>query len=184
MGIFVLKLKRFLFLSLGILVIAGIIFGASLIGINTKSDYVILKIVISLGLVIALSLVTFLIEMMFGDNFRSFLLASLSIFFDQHNKLVYHDDLGYFFTSFRDEKVTVYRQGIFYIKELFTVFNDGNPDYVSKCIKKKLDEMYSDKVKNERYKKDISDKINNLKKWDGYLDKRGRRDGKLNEILK
>lgn len=183
MSSFTVNLKRFLFLSLGISVVAGIIFGASMVGFSSKTDYLSLKILISVGLSIAFVLLVFLIEMMYSNSFNTFLLGIVSLVMNRHNKLVYHYELGYFFTSFQDEKVIVYRQGIFYIKELVNIFNNGNPEYVAECIKQKLDEIYSVKVKKERERKEISDRINNLKKWDGYLDKRGRRDGKINDIL-
>jgi hypothetical protein len=137
-------------------------------------------------LILIISIFIILIgEASFTDGkLATVLLSTLSLIMMRHIKWVYHDDLGYFLASFQDEKVIIYKQKILCIKELFDVDNNGNIDDVSKSIKIELDRIYSNKIIKEKRENEIKTKINTMKKWDGYLDKSDRRNGKIKKILK
>ena len=61
--------------------------------------------------------------------------------------------------------------------------NIDDIDIVSRRIKSRLDDIYKNKLEDIKKEKKIKSSIDNLMKWDGYLDKQGRRDGKIKEIL-
>ncbi len=51
---------------------------------------------------------------------------------------------------------------------------------ISNSIKGVLDKEYKKKLQDDR----LNDRINGLKKWDGYLDLEGKRDDKIDKLLK
>lgn len=189
MSKFLIKFKRFTYLSLGIVVVLLSAWLSAYIGFTPSSvgghRNIFIEIGFTLLMLILVLVVIFLIEMMLtSDKKHSFLSGVMSFFINKHNKYVYHENLGYFLASFEGEKVYIYDQGFLYLKKIFDVYNDGDPECVANCIKSSLDSIYFEKLKKKREQDEIKSKIDSMKKWDGYLDKRGRRDGKLNEILK
>ena len=66
---------------------------------------------------------------------------------------------------------------------LDTIQNSGDVDHISRVIKSKLDDIYKDKLRIIKRENDKKKNADNILQWDGYLDKQGRRDGKIKEIL-
>lgn len=146
--------------------------------------FTVLSIVAFLGVNILLVLVTMMLQGE-GDINVFFPVGLLFYFFLGKYKYIYHAELGYFITSVSSTNITVYKQGIFNMKEIvFIVINERMEiEAIQDGIKKALDSYYHEKLKKvEEYNKDIST-VNNVMKWDGYLDKKGKRDNKLNDIL-
>ncbi len=104
-------------------------------------------------------------------------------FFLAPTKRIVHSELGDFwihdFLMDDQERVDVYKQGIFYAESIFAVaiYNDIN--FMTKNIKKTLEEIYGAKILQQRLKKE---RETMLKNWDGYLDTVARRDEKLDGI--
>jgi hypothetical protein len=93
-------------------------------------------------------------------------------------KKVYHSDLGYFYIEYdiKGEKTTLYEQKIFTqvkISEIGSI----DPEYISKRIKSDLDDRYQSKLEAEQKRKKIEN-------WDGFLDIQGKRDQKIDQIIK
>lgn len=93
-------------------------------------------------------------------------------------KKVYHSDLGYFYIEYdiKREKTTLYEQKIFTqvkISEIGSI----DPEYISKRIKTILDNKYKEKLEEEHKKK-------KMETWDGFLDIQGKRDQKIDQIIK
>jgi hypothetical protein len=186
--IFAAKLKRFVFLLTGLTFFLSVIFFSFKLGfyIPKETVNIIWKVVISILILGVAFFAIIMCESSISGSGKthSFLLLPISFFMTLQNKWVYHDDLGYFFATFEGEDITIYKQSFFYSKELFSVDNTGDVDKVALRIKKELDTIYSKKVTKEKENNILKEKINKMKKWDGYLDKKGRRDGKLNDILR
>jgi hypothetical protein len=188
------KFKRYTFLILGVLVSLTSLYVSIRSGFalgyaaNISTGWKIaLSSLISLIILMALVIIMVLLEAWIsGSNNKkhSFAVSVVCIFMQRHYKWVYHNELGYFFVAFEGDQICVHKQGIFVIKELFSIDNTGDINSVSKSIKQSLDKLYSSKVREEKSWKERRDKINAMKKWDGYLDSQGRRDGKIKEILK
>lgn len=97
-------------------------------------------------------------------------------------KKVYHSELGYFLILVTESGVGLYQQGWWRLTNLNKFELD--PESLQGRIKKYLDEKYQDKVRAKKEKDDINSKINQVKEWDGFLDKVGKRDEKINQLLK
>jgi hypothetical protein len=100
--------------------------------------------------------------------------------FALRRKKVYYSDLGYFYISLKDGDVNVYKQTSLMSHFLFNVSFGGDVNRLRSDIKKHLDDIYSKELKEKRHNKELKD---NLKKWDGYIDIKSKRDDKLNQIL-
>lgn len=97
-------------------------------------------------------------------------------------KKVYHSELGYFVILVTESGVNLYQQGcwrLFYLNK----FN-LEPELLQNRIKRYLDEKYQKHLKEKKEKDDINSKINKVKQWDGFLDTVGKRDEKINQLLK
>lgn len=187
------KFKRYTFLTLGILVLLTTLYASIRSGFalgyaaNISNGWKIsLSVFISLIISVVLVIVVALIEAwLSGDTKKhSFIVGSVSLFVQRNHKFVCHNELGYFFIAFEGDQICVHTQGFFIQKELFSINNTGDVITIARSIKQSLDKMYSTKVKEEKSEKEKSDRIDAMKKWDGYLDTQGRRDGKIKEILK
>jgi hypothetical protein len=100
----------------------------------------------------------------------------------KRTKSVYHSILGRFLCISDDkfESINVYDLKIFYIRCLDSFYtNNRDTDYIAKSVKEIIDVEYKERLKKQK----IEDRINNMKKWDGYLDTEGKRDDKINKIL-
>ena len=63
---------------------------------------------------------------------------------------------------------------------LFHVYFNGDVNRLRSDIKKHLDDIYSKELREKRHNKELKD---NLKKWDGYIDIKSKRDDKLDKLL-
>ena len=91
-------------------------------------------------------------------------------------KRIYYAGLGYFWTELRDEKVHVYEQKYLLCNEMFSIDYDGDIERLRDKIKSNLTYRFKEKLRKSK----DADKFNN---WNGYLDKRSERNGKINEIV-
>jgi hypothetical protein len=99
-------------------------------------------------------------------------------------KPVYHSSLGYFFISATDESVYLLKQGIFDISVICEKDIYLGKEYIIDEFKNHLDKLYS---KESQEKKEQDYKKTRRKEFldcDEYLDKKGKRDNRINEILK
>lgn len=98
-------------------------------------------------------------------------------------KLIYHSDYGNFVCIINKDssEINIYNQKYFMLEKFDYVFFSGNIEDVTNRIKKIIeDEM----LKRNSFKKQKDNKSDVLKKWDGYLDTAGKRDDKINKILR
>jgi Cdc6-like AAA superfamily ATPase len=91
-------------------------------------------------------------------------------------KKVYHSQLGYFYIDcdFKKDEAILYEQTPFNLIEIYKIYS---LDYLSEEIKEILDKRYKEKIDNET-------KMNKVKNWDGFLDIEGKRDQKIDQIIK
>ena len=95
-------------------------------------------------------------------------------------KRVYYSDLGYFWIRKTGSgKVYLYEQKLFVMYKIGEAFWGNDIESLKSQIKNKLEEIYKEKIKQKR-QKDLEKKI--WKDWDGSVDKKSRRDNKLNEL--
>ena len=90
-------------------------------------------------------------------------------------KKIYYSELGYFWTIKIKDSVYVYKQHSLYLKKLFDTSFYGDIELLRARIKKELEEIYA----VELTKKRIQDTYKN---WNGYIDLKSERDGKLNDL--
>ena len=100
--------------------------------------------------------------------------------FALRRKKIYYSDLGYFYISFKNGEVNVYKQTPLMSHFLFNVSFGGDVDGLRVAIKNHLDDIYHRELEQMRNKRELK---NSLKKWDGYIDIKSKRDDKLNQIL-
>jgi hypothetical protein len=185
-----LKIKRFIYYFLGILVQVPIYY-YSIKFTHINSWSFIPNILMGILGVICALVIPALLQMAFlSSNIDIFTFNYLNILFKYKSKYVYHDKLGYFIMEFNGEKISVYRQSILYKKELFCLeINDLDSnsinftELVADKIKAKLDEVYKKKVEEIKVIEKIKNKSDLIDKWDGYLDTQSRRDDKIDNIL-
>jgi hypothetical protein len=100
--------------------------------------------------------------------------------FALRRKKVYYSDLGYFYISFKDGEVNVYKQTPLMSHFLFNVSFGGDVNRLRVAIKNHLDDIYHRELEQMRNKRELK---NSLKKWDGYIDLKSKRDDKLDKLL-
>ena len=100
--------------------------------------------------------------------------------FALRRKRVYYSDLGYFYISFKNGEVNVYKQTPLMSHFLFNVSFGGDVDGLRVAIKNHLDDIYHRELEAMRNKRELK---NSLKKWDGYIDLKSKRDDKLDKLL-
>jgi hypothetical protein len=109
------------------------------------------------------------------------------LFVKKDIKWIYHSELGYFLSIIKNDKIIIYDQKYFCREELIDyriVNKKTTPITLSKDIKDYLDRLYLERLDDIRKLKEQNDKIEEFKKWDGFLDVVGRRDGKIDQLLK
>ena len=116
------------------------------------------------------------------EGFFLFPLGVLTFF---NYKRIYHSEMGIFYMTvdtIKDKyseitKITVYEQSFLYCKEKFEIEHKGDMNVSRILIEDKLNEMYKKKLERLRIE-------NSAKNWDGYLDKKSKRDDILNRLVK
>lgn len=106
--------------------------------------------------------------------------------FKRDIKTVHHSDLGKFiiYCTLENyctlEKLYIYEQNYFYLRRISEFYIDNlDIDGISNKIKEILDKEYVMVKKINKSK----NKIDDIKKWDGYLDTIGKRDDKIDKLL-
>lgn len=101
------------------------------------------------------------------------------------HKYVYHTELGYFITEVSYSSITVFKQNIFNMIEIFTIpINEHSTiDQIQSSIKNGLDNHYHAELAKVEEANKKKSTVNKVMCWDGYLDVQGKRDDKLNDIL-
>lgn len=127
--------------------------------------------------------VIFAIVLFSGRHIRPFVISPYFLFVNRKYKWVYHVELGHYMLSIVDDELKLYQVNPFYFKCIHTIQNSGDVDHISRVIKSKLDDIYKDKLRIIKRENDKKKNADNILQWDGYLDKQGRRDGKIKEIL-
>lgn len=175
-------MKRNIYMSMSILWIALGIF-LTIFGVVSTSHIIGLSITLGIVIPIVFIIANVAIGIYYDDKYDKlpFIVGVLTFRY----KKIYHSELGTFFIQISPSDIRVFEQKIFYSEELFTTnYYDVVP--IAE-IKSKLDKLYHEKLKDmERVNKSkIQDreKINRVKDWDGYLDKQGRIDNKIDKII-
>lgn len=102
----------------------------------------------------------------------------------RNRKWIYHSDLGYYLCIITSSDIKVFKPNLFYMKELYDGYNNGDINRISNSIKDALDREYKDILTKMKTDKEDKERIKTIKNWDGYLDKQSRRDNKIDKILK
>jgi len=175
-------MKRFIFLSLGVLstilpTIILIMMGRSVgdIILITMTTYMV-YVLVSILMVLIWVFVSNGNLPDVGDDIPSFFW-----FLTLGRKKVYYSDLGYFYVSIKGYNVSVHKQGFLLSHYLFEVWYDGDIELLRSSIKRELDSLYAKELAEARSKKLKGD---NLKAWDGYIDIVSKRDDKIKRLLK
>ena len=174
-------MKRFIYILLGIIsTIAPI-----LISINDNklaSEVLLIAMSTYLGYVV-ISIFWVLIYGMIKEGEPPIPTYNISFFFwpfALRRKKIYYSDLGYFYISFKNGEVNVYKQTPLMSHFLFNVSFGGDVDGLRVAIKNHLYDIYHRELEQIRNKRELK---NSLKKWDGYIDIKSKRDDKLDKLL-
>jgi len=175
-------MKRFIFLSLGVLstilpTIILIMMGRSVgdIILITMTTYMV-YVLVSILMVLIWVFVSNGNLPDVGDDIPSFFW-----FLTLDRKRIYYSDLGYFYVSIKGDYVRVQKQGFLLSHYLFNVWYGGDIELLRSSIKSELDSLYKKELAEARSKKLRGD---NLKAWDGYIDIVSKRDDKIKRLLK
>ena len=103
-------------------------------------------------------------------------------------KFVSHSELGYYIFIFDGNDAGLYEVNWFSLKYILDIDLHNykyDSEKISKRINSHLDDLYKVKLAEIRRAEDIKNGVDTLiNKWDGYLDKVSRRDGKIDQLLK
>ncbi len=187
------KLKTIVYNTLGSLVLFAPFALALYIIINIfNSDnfgnnfFIFPKICISLLIIaiacIIVSLYTIANDGFFEDNI-SILLYRKYLYSLNRTKLVYHSDYGNFecITDKDSNELIVYNQNFLMLERIGSLYVSDDLNYMTSRIK---DIIELEMNKRNVSKKSRDNKADILRKWDGYLDTEGKRDDKINKILR
>lgn len=199
---FQFKFKRFLFYTFSLLLMCGqvgLTYSAFSLLHNHNTDT---SFFINWFIPVVLSLIVLFLSLLIGIGLERIGSKSsinigwgewlFTLTYYKSFKKVYHSELGYFVICLWPEIETnynkstplirLYQQGWFRMTYLES-FN-VEPDYLQESIKEFLDKKYSDVYRKKIAKDELNSKIEKIKKWDGFLDKVGARDEKINQLLK
>ena len=193
-----LKLKRYFYLTFGILFDFSLIFlsgyTAYLITKNIGSPnkleffgyYVVVFLLFILFILISMVIVG-VIEHSSGKKVYPPTSAIFSI--KKDNKYIYDSDRGYYLAMVDEEdtrlKLKIYKQNFFSMIELFEIdlASVRSEDEMKKTLKRYFDNI--EKENNSKIpKRKYHEQYGHFKNWDGYVDKQSRRDGILDKLLK
>lgn len=104
----------------------------------------------------------------------------VAIFGTLKYKRIFHSELGEFYIRFKYDTIYVYSARYFILKHLYRVSYEGNKIPIDR-IKSKIEEIYKDEYLRIKH---LNDRKKLLNDWDGYLDTQGKRDDKINKIIK
>jgi hypothetical protein len=190
-----LKLKRYFYLTFGILFDLSLIFlsgyAAYLIpkdigNANKLGFYTVVFLLFLLFIVISMVIVG-VIEHFTGEKVYPPTSAVFSI--KKDNKYIYDSDRGYYLAMVDEEdtrlKLKIYKQNFFSMIELFEIdlASVRSEDEMKKTLKTYFDNIESEnnsKIPKRKY----HEQYGHFKNWDGYVDKQSRRDGILDKLLK
>jgi hypothetical protein len=183
------KLKTIVYNTLGSLVLfAPFILSFYLISVLSSGNMPIFACIVLYILILVVAClivfgIFFLINDSICENDISIAVYRDYLFSINRVKLIYHSDYGNFVCIINKDssEINIYNQKYFMLEKFDYVFFSGNIEDATNRIKKVIeDEM----VKRNNYKKQKDNKSDVLKKWDGYLDTAGKRDDKINKILR
>lgn len=144
------------------------------IGLFTKTPMVI-SILITYLIYFLVQIILFAI-MTIGFDDDDIRITPLFGFLTIFSKRIYYSDMGYFYTYLFDGRINIFTQNLLTFRKISDVGIYGDIESIKYDIKNTIDSEYS-KIK----KKD--NKLNEYKKWDGYVDVKSKRDEKLKKIL-
>lgn len=201
---FNIRRYTYLFLGWGFYSILLILVFTIIFGSIEPNDSYILTFVGCIAMYSLLLLLCAGIENMFGDDVYTFLYVP--ILNSKILKTIYHIDLGYFIIGINTKEseyggvafnIDGYNQSFLYKRRLFSEINvvDISEKEISITVKHMLNHIFRNRINEEKqreiirkaykYNKGIIDDAKDkLKKWDGFLDKESRRDGKIDRLLK
>jgi hypothetical protein len=122
-------------------------------------------------------------DSIFGDGHISGLVYRKLLLSLNRVKIVYHSDYGKFvcISDIDSDYIMIYNQRYFMLENIGSVRVSNNLDSITNEIKSIIE---SEMMSREHSEKKRNTKSDVLKKWDGYLDTVGKRDDKINKILK
>ena len=126
------------------------------------------------------------INLLNNDNFK----CNISLYIKslrKNSKWIYHSNVGYFYCVIESNRIIIYQQEYFNRIELETFQTDRKEFTTEKLsidIKNYLDSLYQERIKKQKKKVDTNARLKVIKNWDGFLDVVGRRDGKIDKLLK
>lgn len=183
------KFRKFLFSIFGIsswflvifMIFMSVKFYNDLIG--NRHCPLVLEVVMYMFITAACSFLLIIPNIFSDSKITPFTISPIFLWKNRKCKWVYHVELGHYMMSVRGGEIYLYQCNVFYHKLIFRMDSVDDIDIVSQRIKSRLDDIYKNKLEDIKKEKKIKSSIDNLMKWDGYLDKQGRRDGKIKEIL-
>lgn len=171
-------LNRKIFISLTIIVNVLII---TFVCVNTISTRGVLTIGNFIAGMILVNLMMILIGMLLviisaigTDKISNLLITPMHGYILFKMKRIYYANLGYFWTLKLKDTVFIFQQKPLYLKEVAEVEYDN--------LEKLKSDIESELKFTFRLELEEKERINEYKKWDGYLDKKSARDGKLKDI--
>ncbi len=188
------KIKRGFYIGMGILtqLLTCYVFNLVLFGLLDNSDKNAPEIIVTLlGSILAILTVTLIQLIMYGLSYWQREGESIIFYYFfktfKKTKIVHHEHLGDFILKVDKiipggKELDLYQQNWFGLKRIACFELVDNPEVLSKRIKSKLDEIYSQKLFQSDQKNRFNQKVNKIMEWDGYLDVVTRRDDKLDKL--
>ena len=187
MKLFQVKLRRIFYLAFGMLFGISSIAGIFMIFFSwlppDSLGSVIGVSILSIIVCLILFFLMLMLENKIDENgYSSFLFGYFQM--AKRNKFVYHGGLGYFVCIIQKNRIAVHDQKLFYSKYIADVENRGSYEKIALRIKNQIDDEYRIRVDDIEEKKRIRRQLDEVAKWDGFLDTESSREEKIKKVIK
>ena len=183
MNLFQIKIRRAFYLSMCVLFNLSLLIGIfTLFNSNMSVGIIGVSFISLLSYILSYGLLIMLEDKIDSRGFSSFIFSLL--FISRRNKFVYHNELGYFTCIIFKGRISVHYQGLFYMRDIVDIENKGKKEFIALKIKLELDSQYKHKINREMERQNELYQLEEISKWDGFLDKESRRDQKIKRLIK
>jgi hypothetical protein len=187
MNLFQIKLKRGFYLTLSTVFLFSIFSGIFITFFSVIPNKSIGSFIGILLLSLVVCFLAFVILALIENKIRDYDYMSFMggiLFISKRNKFVFHNELGYFICIVQEDRITVHDQKLFYMKDIVNIQNTGTSEQIARKIKNGMDKEYKSRVEEIQEKKRIKAQLDEVAKWDGFLDVESRRDEKIKKLIK
>jgi len=165
----IMERKRIVYLTLSVL---SIIIPFAL---GFKYGFTI-TIILTIPIYILIQLLYVIVELFIKDYVSIHIFPTFGII-SLFMKRIYYSEIGNFYCFLIQDEVHIYEQTPFMLKKVCSVRYYNDIEELNNRIKKEIESSYKEVIYEKR-------RLENFKKWDGYIDIESKREDKIKNIIK